>query len=195
MTQPPQPRDGANLLAAATRAGAKGPPPVHLWNPPWCGEIDIRIARDGTWFHEGSPIGREAMVKLFASILRIDDGRHVLVTPVEKVGIQVEDAPLLAVDFRVEGTGDARRITFVTNVGDEAELGDAHPLRVVIDPVSQEPAIYVDIRRGLEARIDRKSYYRLVDLGEEATVEGMAWFGLRAGGRFWPLLPAEDLAG
>jgi len=195
MTQPPPPRDGANLLAAATRAGTKGPPPVHLWNPPWCGEIDIRIARDGTWFHEGSPIGREAMVKLFASILRIDDGRHVLVTPVEKVGIQVEDAPFLAVDFRTEGTGDARRITFVTNVGDEAELGAEHPLRVVIDPVSQEPAIYVDIRRGLEARIDRKSFYRLVDLGEEATVEGVAWFGLRAGGRFWPLMPAADLAG
>ena len=112
-----------NLAEAARAAGKKGPPPVHLWNPPFCGDLDIRIARDGTWFYLGTPIGRQGLVRLFASILRKDDDSFFLVTPVEKVGITVEDAPFIAQDFEVTGEGDAQKITFFTNVADAATAG------------------------------------------------------------------------
>ncbi len=184
-TAPPDP----GALAARLLAGSRpGPPPVHLWNPPHCGDLDIRIARDGLWYYLGTPIGRVPLVKLFASILRREpDGRYVLVTPVEKVGIAVEDVPFIAVDFRVEGGVDDPRIVFVTNVDDEAAAGPDHPIRVEHDPVTGAPAPYVHIRAGLEARIDRKSFYRLVELGR---VEGTQ-FGLRSGGAFFALGAAD----
>lgn len=180
----------AESLASSARAASKGGlPPVHLWNPPDCGDLDIRIARDGTWFYLGTPIGRPELVRLFSTILRKDDDRYVLVTPVEKVGIVVDDAPFVAVDFTAEGSGEAQNLTFETNVGDFATAGPAHPIRVERDPDTGEPSPYVLIRDRLEALIDRKSFYRLVDIG--AHHEG--WFGLWSGGAFFPVIPSEEL--
>lgn len=148
------------LAAAATKAAQKGPPPVHLWNPPFCGDLDMEIRADGTWFYLGTPIGREALVRLFASILKVEDGRFYLVTPVEKVGIRVADAPFIAVDFQAEG-GD---LVFTTNVGDRVTAGPDHTIRVTEDAQTGEPRPYLHVRRGLEARIDRKSFYRLAEI-------------------------------
>lgn len=182
----------ADSLAAEAQKAARhgGLPPVHLWNPPFCGDLDIRIARDGTWFYLGTPIGRAPLVRLFSTILKLEDGRYYLVTPVEKVGIRVDDAPFVAVDFTATGEGAAQVLTFVTNVGDSAVAGPDHPIRVLRDPDSDEPAPYVMIRAGLEARIDRKSFYRMVDLG---TTQG-DWFGVWSSGQFFPIIPAADLA-
>jgi len=177
------------LTASITAAVKKGPPPVHLWNPPFCGDLDIRIARDGTWFYLGSPIGRPGLVRLFSSILKVEGGKYFLVTPVEKVGITVEDAPFVATDFDAAGEGLDQVLTFHTHVGDSAVAGPDHPIRVTRDPATGEPAPYILIRAGLEALIDRKSFYRLVEIGE---TEG-DWFGLRSQGAFFPLIRARDL--
>lgn len=195
MAQKPQPATADTLAAAAKAAGRKGPPPVHLWNPPFCGDLDMRIARDGTWFYLGSPIGRHALVKLFSGILKLEDGRYFLVTPVEKVGITVEDAPFVAVDFTVAGQGQDQAIRFVTHVEDEVTAGPDHPIRVERDAETGEPSPYVMVRRGLEARIDRKSFYRLVEIGDHALHEGARWFGLWSGGAFFPLIPSAELDG
>ncbi len=171
------------ILETAQQMSKRGPPPVHLWNPPYCGEMDLRIARDGTWFHEGTPIGRAPLVRLFAGILKLEEGRYYLVTPVEKLGIQVEDVPFIATDFEVEPSEGGPVFTFVTNVGDRVALGPDHPLRMA------GGAPYVMVRRGLEARVDRKSFYRLAELAE---VEGEG-FGIRSGGAFFPLGLLADL--
>ncbi len=184
----------AEGLAASARAASKrGLPPVHLWNPPDCGELDIRIARDGTWFYLGTPIGRPELVRLFSTILRKDDDRYVLVTPVEKVGITVDDAPFVAVDFMVETREDEQVLTFETNVGDSTVAGPEHPIRVDRDPDTGEPSPYVHVRAGLEALIDRKSFYRLVEIGAHARHEGKQWFGVWSSGTFFPIIPSEEL--
>ncbi|MBR9892927.1 DUF1285 domain-containing protein [bacterium] len=186
----------ADGLAASARAiKERGLPPVHKWNPPFLGDIDMRIARDGTWYYLGSPIKRPAMVKLFSSILRKDGDDYVLVTPVEKVGITVEDAPFVATDFEVsgEGEGEAQVLTFHTHVGDEAVAGPDHPIRVAIDPESGEPSPYVLVRANLEALIDRKSFYRLVELGAEREIDGEGWFGVWSSGEFFPIAPTDAL--
>lgn len=180
----------ADGIAAAARAATqKGPPPVDSWNPPFCGDLDMRIARDGTWFYLGTPIGRKPLVKLFSSIIRRDGDDYFLVTPVEKVGITVDDAPFVAVD--VEPT--AQGLRFTTQVDDVVIAGPDHPIRVARDPATGEPAPYILIRRNLEALIDRKSFYRLVDLGETRTHDGEQWFGVASGGAFFPMIPAQDL--
>ena len=141
-------------------------PPVERWNPPDCGDIDMRIAVDGTWFYLGTPIGRPALVRLFSTILRREaDGRYVLVTPVEKVGIKVEDAPFVAVRVDAEGRGRDQKLRFLTNVGDEAVAGGEHPLRVAYR--GDEPRPYVLVRGGLEARVSRAVFYELVGMAEE----------------------------
>lgn len=185
----------ADMLAASAAKAAKtgGLPPVHLWNPPFCGDLDMRIARDGTWFYLGTPIGRPALVRLFSTILKREGGKYFLVTPVEKVGITVDDAPFVAVDFTASGTGEAQVLRFETNVGDVAEAGAEHPIRVVRDPETGEPAPYVMIRAGLEALIDRKSFYRLVEIGVHHEVGGESWFGLWSGGVFFPVIPSAEL--
>ncbi len=191
----PLPTPTAEGLAATARGAARrGPPPVHLWDPPYCGDLDIRIRRDGSWHYLGTPIGRRPLVRLFASILKREGDRFFLVTPVEKVGITVEDAPFVAVDVDAEGAGRDQRLTFLTNVDDLTEAGPERPIRLSRDPGTGGPAPYVLVRRNLEARIDRKSFYRLVDLGTEAEVDGAPWFGVWSGGGFFPFILAADLA-
>ncbi len=181
----------AENLASAARAatGKKGLPPVHLWNPEFCGDLDMRIARDGTWFYLGTPIGRKELVRLFSTILRKDDDKYFLVTPVEKVGITVDDAPFVAVDFEVTGTGIDQSLSFETNVGDFSVASADNPIHVVRDDETGEPSPYVHVRAGLEALIDRKSFYRLVDIG--AHHDGC--FGVWSGGQFFAIIPSADL--
>ena len=182
-----------SLAQAATAASKRGLPPVHLWNPEFCGDLDMRIARDGTWFYLGTPIGRKPLVKLFSSILRKDGDDYFLVTPVEKVGIAVEDAPFVAIDFEPEGSGEDQKLTFLTQVDDVAVAGPDNPIRVVRDPETGEPSPYVLIRTNLEALIDRKSFYRLIDLGVHRQVNGTDWFGVWSGGEFFPIIPSAEL--
>lgn len=153
----------------------------------------MRIARDGTWFYLGTPIGRKPLVKLFSGIIRKDGDDYFLVTPVEKVGITVEDAPFVAIDFDVENPGPDQRLTFLTQVDDEATAGPDHPIRVERDPETGEPSPYILIRTNLEALIDRKSFYRLVDLGVHQEKDGQSWFGIRSNGAFFPIIPSNQL--
>lgn len=177
------------LAASIKAAKTRGLPPVETWNPPFCGDIDMEIRRDGTWFYEGTPIGRPGLVKLFASILIREEDNYFLVTPVEKVGIRVQEAPFIAVDFEASGEGEAQRLTFTTNLEDISVAGSDAPLRFVRDPDTGEPSPYVRVRRNLEALIDRKSFYRLVDLG----VHHEGWFGVWSGGAFFGIIPSEEL--
>lgn len=184
-----------SLASTARAAGPRGPAPVHLWNPPFCGDLDMEIRRDGTWFYLGTPIGRPALVRLFSTILKREGDAYFLVTPVEKVGIRVEDAPFVAADFTVTTESGAQFLTFMTLTGDEVTADAAHPIRIVRDPGSGEPSPYVLVRTNLEALIDRKSFYRLVELGEEAEHDGALWFGVRSAGSFFPIIPAAELHG
>jgi uncharacterized protein len=181
------------IAASVKAAKGRGLPPVHLWNPPFCGNLDMRIARDGTWFYQGTPIGRPGLVRLFSTILRKDGDKYFLVTPVEKVGITVDDAPFLAVDFDASGMDRDQKLTFHTNVGDSVTAGPETPLRFVRDTETGEPSPYVMVRDGLEALIDRKSFYRLAELGTEHDVDGVPWFGIWSGGAFFGMIPAGDL--
>jgi hypothetical protein len=175
------------VAAAAKQAPGRGLPPVHLWHPEHCGEIDIVIRRDGLWFHEGTPIGREALVRLFSTVLRKDpDGFH-LVTPVEKMKITVEDAPFIAV--RVDRVGEALR--FLTNVGDEVEAGPDNAIRVEADPVTGEPRPYLHVRRGLEARIRRPVFYELVEMAQERDTPEGPRLGVDSNGAWFPVGPAR----
>ena len=175
-----------NVIAAAKPGPGGGLPPVHLWNPAHCGDIDIVIKKDGLWFHEGTPIGREALVRLFSTVLRKDpDGFH-LVTPAEKMRITVEDAPFIAV--RVDRVGGVLR--FLTNVGDEVEAGPGNAIRVEADPATGEPRPYLHVRRGLEARIARPVFYELVELAEERGAPEGPQLGVVSNGAWFPLGPA-----
>ncbi|HWA90432.1 MAG TPA: DUF1285 domain-containing protein [Rhizomicrobium sp.] len=172
-------------LAELQREAASGRslPPVEKWHPAHCGDIDIRIARDGTWHHQGTPIGRKELVRLFSTILRKDGADYVLVTPAEKMRIVVEDAPFLAVLMDAEGAGREQRLSFTTNVGDVTVADADNPIRVETDPVTEEPAPYVHVRRGLEAKIARAVFYQMADL---AVVEGDR-LGVWSGGVFFPI--------
>ena len=185
--------DAENLAAAAKAAGKRGLPPVHLWNPEFCGDLDMRIARDGTWFYLGTPIGRKELVRLFSTILRRDGDDYFLVTPVEKVGITVEDAPFVAVDFERDGEGQDQVLTFETNVGDVVVAGPDNPIRVARDAETGEPSPYILVRRNLEALIDRKSFYRLVEIGSHEDRDGTRWFGLWSSGQFFAVIASAEL--
>ncbi|MBV9419727.1 MAG: DUF1285 domain-containing protein [Alphaproteobacteria bacterium] len=176
-------------LAALQRDAAAGRklPPVEKWNPAHCGDIDIRIARDGTWYHQGSPIGRKELVRLFSTILRKDPEGFVLVTPVEKMRIVVEDAPFLAVLLDVEGQGCDQKLSFTTNVGDVTVAGPDNSIRVETDPATDEPAPYVHVRKGLEARIARAVFYQLADLGVPGEGVHAGYLGVWSGGQFFRL--------
>jgi len=182
MPMPPAPEDlsGLSLADIARLAAEKKLPPVGKWNPAYCGNNAMRIARDGTWYHEGSPIGRPAMVRLFSTILRREpDGGFVLVTPVEKLGIEVEDAPFVAVEVKSEGQGESRRLAFRLNTGDIVIAGPKNRLRF-----EDGPPPYLEVRAGLDALVARPVYYELAEL---ALAEGADPPGLWSDGAFFPL--------
>lgn len=183
---------GLETIAAALPRD-KGMPPVERWNPPFCGDIDMRIAADGTWFYQKTPIGRLTLVKLFASVLKKEGDKYFLVTPVEKVGLRVDDVPFLAVAMSVgEDDQGGRMLTFRTNVDDEVTAGPGHALRF-------EPEVtgglrpYLHVRRDLWAKVTRAVFYDLVALGEERDVDGRPMFGIASAGAFFPMAEADAL--
>jgi len=181
------------LISRATRAG-KGAAPVERWNPDFCGDLDMEIEADGTWFYLGTPIGRMPLVQLFSTVLRKDeDGRTYLVTPVERVGIRVVDAPFVAVEMDVSGTGARQVITFRTNVGDVVEAGPGNPLRFVDEDATGGLKPYVLVRGRLEALVARPVMYELVEHGEEIDIGGRTMFAVRSRGEVYPIMPAEKL--
>ena len=190
----------AAITEAARTATRKGPPPVHLWNPPFCGDLDMRIAADGTWFYLKTPIGRPALVKLFASVLKREGDKYFLVTPVEKCGIVVDDAPFLAVELEVEPDdragapeANAQVLHFRTNVDDWVACGPGHALRFEPEPETGGLKPYLHVRRDLWAKVTRALFYDLVELGEERDVDGERMFGVASAGEFFAMAPAESL--
>lgn len=177
-----------DLRELAKQIGNQTYPPVDKWNPDFCGDIDMRIARDGTWYYMGTPIGRKRLVKLFSSVLRRDpDGQHYLVTPVEKLLIKVDDAPLFVVELTRHGNGKDQAIEFRTLTDDELLLDEDHPLRVETDPRSGEPAPYVKVRGNLEALISRPVFYELVDLANRIDAGGKCELVVQSCGRAYSL--------
>ena len=183
----------AALVSRASRAG-KGAAPVDRWNPPFCGDLDMEIRADGTWFYLGTPIGRMPLVQLFSTVLRKDeDGKTYLVTPVERVGIRVIEAPFVAVEMDVSGEGDGQVITFRTNVGDLVEAGPDHPMRFVDEDETGGLKPYVHVRGRLEALVARPVMYELVEHGEEIEIDGRVMFAVRSHGAVFPIMPADRL--
>lgn len=182
----------AAARAAESSAAGKGLPPVHLWNPPFCGDLDMRIAADGAWFYLGTPIGRPALVRLFSTILKREGDKHFLVTPVEKVGIRVDDAPFLAVEMVADADARGPLLRFRTNVDDWVTCDAAHKLRF---EASAENGLtpYLHVRADLWAKVTRAVYYDLVDRGEERVVDGRPKFGIASGGAFFAMADAEQM--
>ncbi|MBZ0215628.1 MAG: DUF1285 domain-containing protein [Fimbriimonadaceae bacterium] len=186
----------ATIEAEAKKAKRKkGPAPVHLWNPPFCGDLDMRIAFDGTWFYMGTPIGRLPLVKLFASVLRHDeDGKYYLVTPVEKCGIAVEDVPFVAVEMDATGKDREQILTFRTNVDDHVRVDADHPLRFEDEAETDGLRPYILVRGRLEARVARAVFYELVNLGRDEMVDSVSYFGVWSSGQFFPMAESASLA-
>lgn len=183
------------MVARASRAG-KGVPPVERWEPPLCGDIDMEIRRDGSWFYMGTPIGRQAMVDLFASVLRKDeDGRTYLVTPVEKLGIRVEDAHFAMVEVTITGEGDAQAITARSNAGDIVEAGPEHPLRFEVETAHGGLKPYIRVRGRLDGLFTRSAMLQLVEAGEEVLLEGRRMFAVRSKGVWFPIMAADAMEG
>ncbi len=192
-TKPSSSGTSPDPLRGLDAARVRGPAPVHLWNPAYCGEIDMRIARDGTWYYNGTPIGRPAMVQLFSSILRKDPERFVLVTPVERVGIVVEDAPFVGVELLREGEGANQVLRLRTNVEDWVEVCAENPLKFLPgDSGGLKP--YALVRGDLWALVKRALFYDLVAWGEAKTLDGEDFFGVWSRGAFFPMAPMRDLA-
>lgn len=166
---------------------------MHLWNPPFCGDLDMRIASDGTWFYEKSPIGRSGLVKLFSSVLKREGDKYFLVTPVEKVGIVVDDAPFTAVELRLDDAAEGRTLHFRTNVDEWIAAGPDHALRFEEDAENGGLAPYLHVRSDLWAKVTRALFYDLVDLGEERAIDGKTMFGVASGGEFYPMAEASAL--
>jgi hypothetical protein len=173
----------------------RGGAPVHLWNPPFCGDLDMRIAADGTWFYMKTPIGRPALVKLFASVLKREGEKYFLVTPVEKCGIAVDDAPFMAVEMRIDDGDKGRVLNFRTNVDDWVVCDTDHALRFEPEPDTGGMKPYLHVRAGLWAKVTRTLFYDLVELGEERDIGGERMFGVVSGGAFFAMAPAESLEG
>ena len=184
----------ADMISRARPLG-KGLPPVEKWEPPFCGDIDMEIKRDGTWFYLGTPIGRPAMVELFSSVLRKDaDGKTYLVTPIEMLGIRVEDAHFVGVELDVAGTGDQQALTLRTNVGDVVEIGPERVMRFETEPTHGGVTPYIHVRGRLEALASRPVMHQLMALGEEIKIDGQKMFALRSRGVVFPVMPAAELA-
>src|SRR6478672_8643052 len=188
-------QSGLDAIAAGLPRENKGPPPVELWNPPFCGDIDMRIAADGTWFYQKTPIGRPALVKLFASVLKREGHKYFLVTPVEKCGITVDDAPFLAVELNVEQSASGRMLNFRTNVDDWVQCGPAHNLRFEPEAGTGGLKPYLHVRRDLWAKVTRALFFDLVELGEERDIDGRRMFGVASAGEFFAMAPADSLKG
>ena len=185
---------GLDAIAGVAReASQKGPPPVHLWDPPFCGDLDMRIASDGTWFYLKTPIGRPALVKLFSSVLWREGEKFFLVTPVEKIGIAVDDAPFTAVEMRQEGEGASRVLAFRTNVDEWVRCDADHALRFEPEPDTGGLKPYLHVRRDLWALVTRALFYDLVELGEERALDGKAMFGVASGAEFFAMAQASAL--
>jgi uncharacterized protein len=196
MTMPMPRTSGLDAIAGQVRDSArKGLPPVHLWNPPFCGDLDMRIAADGTWFYLKSPIGRASLVKLFASVLKREADKYFLVTPVEKCGIVVEDAPFLAVELRVEMEDAGQLLHFRTNVDDWVTAGPEHPLRFELQGATGGLKPYLHVRNDLWALVTRALFYDLVELGEEREVDGELMFGVVSAGQFFAMARADSMKG
>ena len=189
----PNPTSIFGIEKALNKINVKSNAPVHLWNPTFCGNLDIRISRDGAWFYEGSKITRLNLVKLFSSILKKEGDNYFLVTPVEKIGIIVDDAPFVATSLDVFGEGEKKIISFTTHVGDKFTLSKTNPIRIEYNQATNEPSPYITVRKNLEALIDRKSFYRLIDLGNTENYQGACWFGLRSNETFFPLVLNDTL--
>jgi uncharacterized protein len=187
----------AQLPKIGNEPGGRGLPPVHLWNPPFCGDIDMRIATDGTWFYQKTPIGRPALVKLFSSVLKREADKYFLVTPVEKVGIVVEDVPFMAVELAVELAADqntaGRVLKFRTNVDEWIEAGPGHALRFDEDAANGGLKPMLHVRSDLWAKVTRALFYDLVEMGEERDAGGKAMFGVASGVEFFPMAEAGAL--
>jgi len=181
------------MVGVLKGAAAQGVPPVHLWNPPFCGDLDMRIAADGTWFYLKTPIGRPALVKLFASVLKREGDKYFLVTPVEKCGIVVDDVPFVAVELRVERGSDGQVLQFRTNVDDWVACGSDHALRFQPEAGTGGLRPYLHVRRDLWARVKRALFFDLVELGEERDVDGVRMFGVYSAGTFYAMAPADSL--
>ncbi len=188
-------QSGLEAITGAIQRAGKGPPPVELWNPPFCGDLDMRIATDGTWFYLKTPIGRPALVRLFASVLKREGDNYFLVTPVEKCGIRVDDAPFLAVELNVENNDAVRVLNFRTNVDDWVACGPRHEMRFVAEPGTGGLKPYIHVRRDLWAKVTRALFFDLVELGEERAVGGAAMFGVASGGEFFAMAPAAGIEG
>jgi hypothetical protein len=182
----------ASRHAATTDSAERRLPPVHLWNPPFCGDLDIRIASDGTWFYMGTPIGRPALVRLFSTILKREGDKHFLVTPVEKVGIRVDDAPFLAVEMCKDDDDRGRLLRFRTNVDDWVSCDGDHRLRFA-PAAAGGLTPYLHVRADLWAKVTRALYYDLVDIGEERMIDGQPMFGIESCGEFFPMADAEQM--
>jgi hypothetical protein len=178
--------------AAKASAAGKGLPPVHLWNPPFCGDLDMRIASDGTWFYMGTPIGRPALVRLFSTILKREADKYFLVTPVEKVGIRVDDAPFLAVEMQTETSNGKRRLRFRTNVDDWVDCDSAHRLRFEASRAGGLTP-YLHVRADLWAKVTRALFYDLVEMGEERMIKDRSMFGVESAGEFFAMADAEQM--
>ena len=166
---------------------------IKKWNPKYCGDIDMRIASDGTWFYCGSPINRKKLVKLFSSILINENNKYFLITPVEKVGIIVDDAPFIANDFEKITENNKSYLVFFTNIDETIVLSKKNPFRISINDKTQEPSPYIMVRKNIEAKIDRKSFYRLLDLAEYSLVKGQEWLGIHSDSTFFPIISKEKL--
>lgn len=181
--------------ASLEDADLRSLPPVEKWAPAFSGEIDIVIQRDGTWLHEGAPIKRARLVRLFSTILRREGDEYFLVTPAEKRRIVVEDAPFLAVRMQAKGRGDSQTLSFQTNLGDEVTAGAAHPIYYRMSSEKSGKAPYLLVRGGLEARIARPVFYELVERGVERQIEGKDVFGVVSAGEFFPFVNVDALQG
>lgn len=184
------------LQALIERAGDKkrGNAPVEMWNPDYCGELDMVIKSDGTWFYMGTPIGRQRLVDLFATVLRKDeDGETYLVTPVERIKIKVEDAHFIAVEMNAKGEGDDQVLTFRTNVGDVVEAGPDNPLRFVTVKENDGIKPYLSVRGRLEALLARPVMYELISHGEEIELDGRKMFGVRSKGAVFAIMRSDEL--
>ena len=187
-------RDVADMDTLARRLKAAGPAPVHLWNPPFCGDLDMRIAADGTWRYMGTPIARARLVRLFASVLRRDeDGRFYLVTPVEKIGIRVDDAPFLAVSMEVSGDGVDQKLNLTTNVGDKIAAGPDHALRFAVEAETGGLKPYIHVRGRLEALVSRAVMHELADLVRTHELTGKPHYGVWSGGVFFSISPQNQI--